>query len=65
MPTFICENCGLEYEPHYPSAQRWCGEFCRSEFRNAEARAARKVWRMAGKPKRMIEEAKQHDTAAA
>jgi len=39
-----CENCGQRYVATYPT-QRWCCAECREEFRNAELRAARLLWR--------------------
>jgi len=44
-----CENCGDRYVATYPT-QRWCCADCREEFRNAELRAARLLWRKSGKP---------------
>jgi hypothetical protein len=63
MPTRICDNCAREYEPTYPR-QRWCSADCREEYRNAELRAARKMWAQAGKPKSVLEECREKDTAA-
>jgi len=44
-----CENCGERYVATYPT-QRWCCAECREEFRNAELRAARLLWRKATTP---------------
>jgi hypothetical protein len=49
LPKRICENCGCEYWPIYPT-QRWCNYICRNEYRNAEHRAARELWKQSGKP---------------
>jgi hypothetical protein len=42
--TYVCENCTQEYLATYPT-QRWCCAECRDEYRNAELRAARKLWK--------------------
>jgi len=49
MRTAICECCGEEYLTPNP-LQRWCSQDCRYDFRNAELRAARLLWRKSGKP---------------
>jgi len=53
-----CENCNREYLPAHPW-QRWCGAWCRVEYRNAELRAARELWRREG-TKEIFEEVKAH-----
>jgi hypothetical protein len=46
----VCENCFREYLPER-ERQRWCSPECRDTYRNAELRAARKLWVRAGRPK--------------
>jgi hypothetical protein len=55
LPKRICQNCGCEYWPIYPT-QRWCNYICRNEYRNAELRAARELWKQSGKTLEMIAE---------
>jgi len=56
MANRICENCASTYAPTKPH-QRWCSPDCQHEFRNAELRAARKLWKQSGKPSlEMIEQ---------
>jgi hypothetical protein len=52
----VCEHCFAEYLPER-ERQRWCSPECREEFRNAELRAARKLYARAGRPK--LEEVEQ------
>jgi hypothetical protein len=47
-----CEWCRDLYRPRVPD-QRFCCLSCRQEMKAAEGRAARRVWRAAGRP--MIE----------
>ena len=54
----VCENCAQEYLPTYPT-QRWCGQDCKYEYRNAELRAARKMWQRSGKPKALLNECRE------
>jgi hypothetical protein len=61
-PERICENCGREYGPTYPT-QRWCSPECRGEYRNAELRAARRLWAQTGKPKEVFEECRRNEEA--
>jgi hypothetical protein len=67
---WICENCNEPYWPTYPY-QRFCNQFCREEFKNAELRAARRLWRQAGRPslekvveQELNERREQHHDAA-
>jgi hypothetical protein len=62
MRTRVCENCGQEYLASYPT-QRWCSAECREEYRNAELRAARRLWAKAGKPKLEVIEQKHREVA--
>jgi hypothetical protein len=54
LPKRECENCGHDYWPTHPT-QRWCSQWCREDFRNAELRAARKLWAAEGKPREMLQ----------
>jgi len=54
----VCENCFREYLPER-ECQRWCAPECREEYRNAELRAARRLWREAGKPREVFEECRE------
>jgi hypothetical protein len=56
----VCENCGQDYLASYPT-QRWCCAECRDEYRNAELRAARRVWAQAGKPKAVLEQCRARE----
>jgi uncharacterized OB-fold protein len=58
LPKRVCQNCGREYWPTYPT-QRWCHHTCRDEYRNAELRAARKLWAAQGKPKEVFEDCRE------
>jgi hypothetical protein len=60
-PDRICEHCGEIYSPHH-ALQRWCSDDCRHEFRNAELRAARELWKREGKP--TMEMIEQGESAA-
>jgi hypothetical protein len=51
----ICEECGREYLAERYD-QRWCDEWCREQFRNAELRAARKLYAQWKQSKRVSEE---------
>jgi methionyl-tRNA synthetase len=54
-PDRHCENCGARYSPSHPH-QRFCNPYCLQEFRNAELRAARRLWVKLGKPQELLEE---------
>lgn len=41
-----CEYCGALFEA-WQQRQRWCGDGCRDEYRNAELRAARRMFECA------------------
>jgi hypothetical protein len=51
----VCDYCHRQFWPSHPT-QRWCNATCRELYRNAELRAARKLWAKAGKPKPMLDE---------
>jgi len=57
----VCENCFRDYLPER-ERQRWCSPECREEYRNAELRAARRMWVEAGKPKAVLEECREVQT---
>lgn len=44
-----CDYCGQFFRPKV-DAQRYCGQWCRMNAKAAEGRAARRVWRRAGRP---------------
>jgi len=50
-----CETCGELFRPRYPT-QRWCRAWCRAQGKASEARAARRAWCDAGKPKETEEQ---------
>ena len=52
-----CEVCGIAYRPRVAD-QRFCGGYCRAEFRRREARSARRVWIREG---RQIIDDNNHD----
>jgi hypothetical protein len=54
----ICENCGREYWATNRT-MRWCSPWCREEYRNAELRAARRMWAELGRPKAILEECRE------
>ena len=56
-----CAHCGARYRPRVPD-QRYCRRWCRAQAKAAEGRAARWVWRKAGRPMQ-IEEEPPHDGA--
>jgi hypothetical protein len=45
----VCKWCGERYRPRVED-QKFCGRWCRLEAKKSEARAARSVWRKAGRP---------------
>jgi hypothetical protein len=45
----VCEWCSRSYRPRV-EGQRFCGRYCRLEEKKMEGRAARTVWRRAGRP---------------
>jgi hypothetical protein len=45
----ICQYCRERYRPRVED-QRYCGRWCRMQAKAAEGRAARSVWRRAGRP---------------
>jgi hypothetical protein len=45
----VCRWCGERYRPLVPD-QVYCRRHCRLEGKKADGRAARKVWREAGRP---------------
>jgi hypothetical protein len=44
-----CRYCGESFRPRLPE-QVFCRRWCRLEGKKSEARAARRVWRAAGRP---------------
>ena len=59
MRQIVCENCGRDFFSERPEYQRWCCEWCRKEYRAAEQRAARKLWREAG-TQELLEDRRWH-----
>ena len=45
----LCKYCGERYRPRVEE-QVYCGRWCRMQAKAAEGRAARRVWRRAGRP---------------
>lgn len=45
----VCKWCGERYRPRVEE-QVYCGRWCRMQAKAAEGRAARRVWRDAGRP---------------
>jgi hypothetical protein len=58
----VCENCGERYAEQR-SDQRWCSEECRVEYRNAELKAARKLFARANNQKELMQKVKSEHAA--
>jgi hypothetical protein len=43
VKVHVCEECGVEFLP-VRKDQRWCDDWCREQFRNAELRVARQLY---------------------
>ena len=53
-----CVYCGKAFRPRVPD-QRYCRPSCRAEAKAAEGRAARRLWREAGRPMQFEEQPEQ------